>query len=212
MTYNLVPMSPEESPRLSFGRAIRSRRLEMGLTAGEMAKRGGPSPSSLNRLENDKVENPHTTTLQALDRILEWEPGTAQTLFYKGANPPEENLPPNALPIFEDEVVDLMTWNTLLAQHYEQQKDTTAAAFTQRITSITNALLGRWIDTTIENEDPAALRFLTNVVSNQPLVPPESPDYTDQLYRRWRLGIIPDSQLDSELLQNFLMRKDRTRR
>lgn len=192
----------------SFGLAIRSRRLEMGLTAADVSEQGGPSISSLNRLENGRVESPHPATFRSLDRILGWESGTAHQLFYDNSLNAVAGTPEGSLIIFEDELVELVTWNNLLSKHYAQLGDSTAASFTQRISSITSTLLGRWIDHAIDNGDTMALRFLTNVVSNQPLVPSESPDYTAQLYRRWRLGIIPESELDPDTLQIFLTRKE----
>ncbi|MBF4554371.1 helix-turn-helix domain-containing protein [Corynebacterium suicordis] len=193
-----------QSSRPSFGHALRDRRHELGLSIEDVAALDGPSVSSLNRLENDKVINPHRRTMHALDRILEWEEGTTQKLFRDSKTfdeSPGTERP--ALTIREDEIVELMTWNSLLAQHHQHTADFTASTFTDRITSITNTLLGRWIDTTIESGDPVALRFLTNIVSNQPLVPPESPDYDDQLYRRWRLGLIPDDQLNDDTVARY---------
>ena len=196
-------MSPQSS-RPSFGRALRDRRHELGLSIEDVAELDGPSPSSLNRLENDKVINPHRKTMQALDRILQWDEGTTQRLFRDSQARDEHSSSSRpALLIHEDEIAELMTWNSLLAQHHQHTGDFTASTFTDKITAITNTLLGRWIDTTIESNDPVALRLLTNIVSNQPLVAPESPDYDGQLYRRWRLGLIPDDQLGDDTIARY---------
>lgn len=194
----------------SFGHALRQRRDELGLTKDAVADRGGPRSTTLTKLESNQVARPRASTFQALDQALSWPEGTSARLFHTGRRPPDRQQSegmPKGLRITESELTDLVTWNSLLASHVRDKEDQTALSYTQHITQVTNALLGRWIDQVIENQDQIALGFLTNILASQPMVPPEHPDYLNQLYRRWRLGIITDEQVAAPVLATFRGRR-----
>lgn len=194
----------------SFGHALRQRRDELGLTKEAVADRGGPRSTTLSKLESNLVTSPRPTTFQALDQALSWPAGTAARLFHTGRRPPDQakdSSPSPGIQIRETELTDLITWNTLLAAHVRDRDDQTALSYTEHITQVTNRLLGRWIDRVIDDNDQVALGFLTNILASQPMVPPEHPDYLNQLYRRWRLGIITDEQVSPPLLATFRSRR-----
>lgn len=211
----MVISMPSPPSKLSFGDAIRQRRDELGLTKADVADKGGPAGTTLGKLEAGLIKRPRASTFLALDAALDWTAGTSARLFHTGhADPqvgaeartggPDSSHPSRSgLLIKTSELADLITWNTLLSKHLAEIGDSTSGQYTERITGITNALLGRWIDQAIERGHEVELRLLVNILASQPMVPPEHPDFANQLYRRWRLGIITDAQVSPAVLAEF---------
>lgn len=55
----------------SFAELIRSRRVELGLSASQAARNAGMTPSTLTRLENGESATPTAPSLQALGEALD---------------------------------------------------------------------------------------------------------------------------------------------
>jgi len=70
------------APTSTLGRAIRQRRIEIGLTQEELAERIGPGirQSDISRLERDRIQLPRAQRLRALASALEMEPGELLSL------------------------------------------------------------------------------------------------------------------------------------
>ncbi|MGE5423618.1 MAG: helix-turn-helix domain-containing protein [Ignavibacteriales bacterium] len=59
---------------MTIGERIKARRIELGLSADEVAARLGKNRSTIYRYEGDEVENFPTTALEPLAKILETTP------------------------------------------------------------------------------------------------------------------------------------------
>lgn len=71
---NLVRMSPNLE---ALGQAVYDRRSQLGLTQDQVTKRGGPSDTTLTKIEN-ATTTPSPSTLRKLDAGLAWTPGSAR--------------------------------------------------------------------------------------------------------------------------------------
>lgn len=67
-----------------LGRYVLARRESLGLTQGQVAERGGPSDTTLTKIENGTGPLPSKVTLKRLDKALEWEPGGAHQILEGG--------------------------------------------------------------------------------------------------------------------------------
>lgn len=199
----------------SFGHVLRQRRDELGLSKAAIADRGGPHPTTLAQLEDNKTGRPRPATFASLDDALEWPRGATARLFHTGQTPQGADTPATeaagveqagGLTITETELSHLILWNTKLARHASSAGDRTALNCAREITDVTSALIGRWVDRAIAEGNEMALNLLTNIVETQPMAPPEHPDYDNQLYRRWRLGIVSDDDIAPVVLHAFRQR------
>ena len=67
------------SPNLkALGQAVYERRSMLGLTQDQVAARGGPSDTTLTRIEAGEPPVPMAATLRKLDVGLSWTPGSAR--------------------------------------------------------------------------------------------------------------------------------------
>lgn len=61
-----------------FGRIVYSRRTELGMTQEQVAKAGGPTDTTMGKIENSEwTPGNRKTTLRKLDIGLRWTPGSA---------------------------------------------------------------------------------------------------------------------------------------
>lgn len=74
-----------------LGQAIKQRRAELGLTQQQVVTAGGASLSlaTFTAIESGKRANVRMATLSAIDRALEWRPGTAWGYLF--GTPPTDN-------------------------------------------------------------------------------------------------------------------------
>lgn len=70
--------NPENWRRL--GAAVQGRRNRLGLTQEEITERGGPSHSTLRRLERGDPGPYQGRTLVSLEQALDWRSGTVQAI------------------------------------------------------------------------------------------------------------------------------------
>lgn len=75
-------LSPE-----AFGEVVRSRRRELDLTALQVSQRGGPSDTTLSKIENAWPKPPSAATLRKLDVGLMWPRGRARQILEEEAFP-----------------------------------------------------------------------------------------------------------------------------
>jgi len=71
-----------------LGQYVLARRTELGLSQSEVADAGGPSDTTLSKLENEGVDVVSNQTLKKLDAPLRWRAGSARAVLY-GAEPAE---------------------------------------------------------------------------------------------------------------------------
>ena len=72
--------------------AVKARRAELDLTQYEVWQAGGPSNTTLTKVENGELESLTRTTARKLDSGLMWAPGSAKALYEHGEKP----IPANA--------------------------------------------------------------------------------------------------------------------
>jgi transcriptional regulator with XRE-family HTH domain len=68
----------------SLGAAVRDRRTALGMTQGEVSERGGPSVETLRAIENNRAGRLSPRMRRALERVLEWESGSVDTVIAGG--------------------------------------------------------------------------------------------------------------------------------
>ncbi len=79
-------MTTTDDLLLRFGRIVRERRDYLGLRQDQVAARGGPSTTTLTKVENGTPPAPTPGTLRKLDVGLGWEQGSA-TRAVSGGDP-----------------------------------------------------------------------------------------------------------------------------
>ena len=67
-----------------LGRYVLARRDELDLTQIEVWHAGGPSNTSLTKIEGGLLESLSRATARKLDRGLQWEPGSAKVIWAGG--------------------------------------------------------------------------------------------------------------------------------
>ncbi len=71
----VAPTPPTATRMSAFGVLVRDRRLELGMTLGQLAERAGCAKSYLSLLENGHRRPPEDALIAALERALEMPPG-----------------------------------------------------------------------------------------------------------------------------------------
>jgi transcriptional regulator with XRE-family HTH domain len=64
----------------NLGVAVRDRRTALGMTQSEVSERGGPSVETLRAIENNRAGRLSPRMRRALERVLEWEPGSIDAI------------------------------------------------------------------------------------------------------------------------------------
>lgn len=82
----------------ALGRAVRTRRTQLGLTQEEVNAHGGPSDTTLTKIENGEGANPAASTLRKLDTALRWRPGSAQRVLEGEGDAEPLKTPPDTRP------------------------------------------------------------------------------------------------------------------
>lgn len=76
-------MSEQELDLSRFGRIVRERREHLGFQQEEMSDQGGPSSTTMSKVERGELA-PSRLTLRRLDIGLQWTPGSAQATLNGG--------------------------------------------------------------------------------------------------------------------------------
>jgi hypothetical protein len=76
-----------------LGVAVRERRAELNLTQSEVTDRGGPSVPALRMIENNRAGRLSPRMRHALERALQWRPGSVDALLAGGTATPIEQSP-----------------------------------------------------------------------------------------------------------------------
>ncbi|MDO3401925.1 helix-turn-helix transcriptional regulator [Mycolicibacterium neoaurum] len=74
-----------EDPAQRLGRFVRVRRKELKLTQADVQNADGPSPATLRLIEAGKHADLRRSTVEPLERILGWEPGSVQAVLDGGS-------------------------------------------------------------------------------------------------------------------------------
>ncbi|MEJ9078543.1 helix-turn-helix transcriptional regulator [Gordonia malaquae] len=85
----VATMNDNEPDLERLARYVKSRRQHLGLRQDEVGARGGPSTTTLTKVENATPPAPATVTLRKLDRGLGWTAGSARRLL-EGGEPETE--------------------------------------------------------------------------------------------------------------------------
>lgn len=70
-----------------LAKAVKARRAELDITQLEVWQAGGPSNTTLTKIENGEIESLTRTTARKLDAGLMWAPGSAKAVYEEGAHP-----------------------------------------------------------------------------------------------------------------------------
>lgn len=85
--YARTRITPENAARLAHH--VKARRTQLGLTWRDVGAGGGPTWSTLARIESaEQVKRLHGDTLRRLDVGLEWAPGSAKAVLDGGEPTP----------------------------------------------------------------------------------------------------------------------------
>jgi transcriptional regulator with XRE-family HTH domain len=83
-----------------LGREVARRREQLNLTQVDVAQRGGPSVATLTALENNRSGRLSKRSRQALEKAIEWEPGSVDAVLSgqapRIADPSSVASPPTA--------------------------------------------------------------------------------------------------------------------
>lgn len=69
----------------NLARWVKARRDELDLTQMEVWMAGGPSNTTLTKIENAEMDGLTRTTARKLDAALQWEPGSARRVWEGGS-------------------------------------------------------------------------------------------------------------------------------
>lgn len=83
-----------------LGAYVLARREMFGLTQQEVADQGGPSDTTLSKLETGIAETVSPRTLKKLDTGLGWKKGSARAVLYGGE--PTDAIPPQVVHVTDD--------------------------------------------------------------------------------------------------------------
>lgn len=68
-----------------LGREVARRREQLNLTQTDVTQRGGPSVATLTAVENNRSGRMSKRLRQALEKAIEWEPGSVDAVLQGGA-------------------------------------------------------------------------------------------------------------------------------
>lgn len=91
-----------------FAEIVKLRREDLGLTQDQMGDYGGPSTTTMTKVENAGDGVPAQVTLRKLDAALKWEPGSARRTL-AGGEPTEIVEPAPPAPSRRNRFEDLST-------------------------------------------------------------------------------------------------------
>lgn len=78
----------EEDPRVKrLGDAVRARRSVLDLTQDQLKPKGGPSNTTISKIEQGVADAVSASTLRKLDRSLGWDEGMARLILNGGDAP-----------------------------------------------------------------------------------------------------------------------------
>lgn len=86
----VISEGPERLVQLqNLGQQVLQRRTDLGLSRDQVAQRGGPSDTTLVRIEfpTEATSLPKRATLDRLDVALAWAPGSAEAVLNRGEQP-----------------------------------------------------------------------------------------------------------------------------
>ncbi|MFG2046038.1 multiprotein-bridging factor 1 family protein [Micromonospora sp. NPDC048935] len=86
-----IPDQP--SPMARLARAVRNRRIVLGLSQKQLGERGPISQRTVAKVESGHKDRLHDRTAAALERALQWETGSIQRVL-GGGTPVDLSTPP----------------------------------------------------------------------------------------------------------------------
>lgn len=125
-----------------LGDEVRKRRRALGLTQVEITARGGPSVETLSALERKRAGRLSRQSRRALERALEWAPGSIDDVLAGGHPQPLGDADiTSAAPITQDEVAEerfavagrVIEMKRTLAQHREGMSDEAVEALREEV-------------------------------------------------------------------------------
>lgn len=199
-----------QAERVRFGRIVRARREELGLTQDDIVAMGGPSDTTQTRIEKAEGPEPKLATWNKYDGPLRWVSGSAARV-WAGGDPelvsprPAEALAlgPEEVPISLERLTGLLRTLAELQQIVDadsEPKRADVAAVADDLKRFVSQITGLWITDFLErNAGPnRTVHPIIEFTFGEHLaipVDPDDPDAEEKLYRRWlahREGIPPE--------------------
>lgn len=191
-----------------FGERVAARRHDLNLRLTHVPDLGGPSATRMTSIEHGKGPEPKPSTLDKLDSVLRWEPGSALRVL-NGGEPVALNQPQSqanlqfsdgAFSIPNDEVAAILSTMRRLDSQLRKASNTIMAnpefhtAYREHSAAVSN-IIGRWVTDLLErNAEPGRALPPLLELSLGPYLDAEPDDETglidldEQLYRRWLAG------------------------
>jgi len=214
-----------------FGEQVRSRRLQLNMTAQALRIAGGPTHPTISRAEAGNLVEPRPSTLAKFDTCLRWIPGSAARVYWRGELPElatnrhrrrRRVLDPGATTVpvpvqlatelllnqqILSDLLDDTQGATVPVHALEEVRDRGARAVSTLIGIVVTDLLERnWLDP--EAGQPEILESTLGEILDTP-VAPDDPDRLEKLYRRWLMG--NHDGIDNDINEQF-RRRIETRR
>lgn len=200
--------------RLSrFGERVAARRRDLNLRLTHVPDLGGPSATRMTSIEHGTGPEPKPSTLDKLDSVLRWEPGSALRVLH-GGEPVELSQPQpqsslnftdGAFSIPNDEVATILSTMRRLDSQLRKASNTIMAnpefhtAYREHSAAVSN-IIGRWVTDLLErNADPGRPLPPLLELSLGPYLDTEPDDETglidweEQMYRRWLAGRVSNA-------------------
>lgn len=185
--------------------AVHERRRELALTRTEVHEKGGPADTTMARIENPSPETspPRPTTLRRLDLGLSWPEGHAAKILHGSAQAVEA---PEA-----QDLTDALSFTTMeipvsIIQDIVQAASKVVTALpdggAEDLKACVQRLTAIYATEVLERVGgPGTARIplidLTfRELLDTPLAQPGDPVRTEQLYRRWLAGMLPEDEKD----------------
>ncbi|QIS15226.1 MULTISPECIES: helix-turn-helix domain-containing protein [Nocardia] len=196
----------EPSRQKRFGRIIRERRDELGLTQIQIGDLGGPSAPTIRKIE-DGTATISISTLNKLDGPLRWVPGSAARTYAGGtptadepADPPQTGesvvAGPDSIPFDIADLTGLLAASGKLNDAVERGRTTDphVVAAISELNRVVSKLSARYATTMLErNGGPGRqLHPLVEMAFAHLLETPAEADdeteFEERRYRRWLAG------------------------
>lgn len=210
---------------IRFGQIVQKRREELGLTQDDIAAAGGPSDTTLTRIEKGLGAS-RPSTRRSLDKPLRWKPGSAADVWAGGDPTPLEAttserrpkktsgatmvLGPDQAPVSLTVLTELLQLNSRLWAYAAEHPDSTEiATISRNLSAVVSTISGEWVTETLERNagpDRSVSPMIEFAFAAHLSVPVDldDPDADEKLYRRWLIG--KDDQLTEERSAAFRAR------
>ena len=209
----------EDAPYVRLGRAVKLRRCRRGWSLAAVSAAGGPSHTTLLRIEQAQLDKLTEATLAKLDAGLHWTRGSAAAVIAGGDPTPEEVTAgtvidtPGAISLSVDELTRLIAVSKQVHAGFDAVGPnppdavvTARAAFKDYV----SRLVGRYATELLERNGgpgaplPPILELAFADLLDRPADSDDPAERDEQLYRRWLSGRLdPDKATEQRFRRRW---------